>query len=121
MEAHHCNNRRSNLLLLLLIVSVVANLITASAASSPIAIASEEKLELTLYYEALCPFCENFIVNYLYKLFDNGLISIVDLKLSPYGNAKIRSNGTIVCQVCLPPFKLIFSSYLNFLRLIVTV
>ncbi|XP_023764285.1 gamma-interferon-responsive lysosomal thiol protein [Lactuca sativa] len=98
MEAHHCNNRRSNLLLLLLIVSVVANLITASAASSPIAIASEEKLELTLYYEALCPFCENFIVNYLYKLFDNGLISIVDLKLSPYGNAKIRSNGTIVCQ-----------------------
>ncbi|KAI3526303.1 hypothetical protein L1887_05551 [Cichorium endivia] len=98
MEANPCNNRRSNLLLLLLIASVAANLVTASAALSSVAVASEEKVKLALYYEALCPFCENFIVNSLSKLFDNGLISIVDLKLSPYGNAKIRSNGTIVCQ-----------------------
>ncbi|KAF5812962.1 putative gamma interferon inducible lysosomal thiol reductase GILT [Helianthus annuus] len=68
------------------------------SSASPITVTTGDKVELSLYYEALCPYCENFILNYLYKIFDNGLISIVDLKLSPYGNAKIRSNGTIVCQ-----------------------
>ncbi|KAM0002899.1 putative gamma interferon inducible lysosomal thiol reductase GILT, Thioredoxin-like superfamily [Helianthus debilis subsp. tardiflorus] len=95
MEAQRRNNRRSNILLLL-IVSLTATLVTSSA--SPITVTTGDKVELSLYYEALCPYCENFILNYLYKIFDNGLISIVDLKLSPYGNAKIRSNGTIVCQ-----------------------
>jgi len=94
MEAHRSNNRRSDALLLLLLVSLAfANLLPSSAVP-----ANNEKVELSLYYEALCPYCENFILNYLYKIFDNGLISIVDLKLSPYGNAKIGSNGTIVCQ-----------------------
>ncbi|KVI03737.1 Gamma interferon inducible lysosomal thiol reductase GILT [Cynara cardunculus var. scolymus] len=104
MEVHH--NRRSDLRPLVLIVFLTANLFTAStaASSSSVAVASEEKVKLTLYYEALCPYCENLIVNYLYKLFDNGLISIVDLKFSPYGNAKIRSNGTIVCQSDHFPF-----------------
>ncbi|KAL9996190.1 putative gamma interferon inducible lysosomal thiol reductase GILT [Helianthus debilis subsp. tardiflorus] len=69
------------------------------SSASPITVTTGDKVELSLYYEALCPYCENFILNYLYKIFDNGLISIVDLKLSPYGNAKIRSNGTIVCQI----------------------
>ncbi|KAJ0792262.1 putative gamma interferon inducible lysosomal thiol reductase GILT [Helianthus annuus] len=95
MEAHRRNNRRSNITLFL-IVSLAATLVTSSA--SPITVTTGDKVELSLYYEALCPYCENFILNYLYKVFDNGLISIVDLKLSPYGNAKIRSNGTIVCQ-----------------------
>ncbi|XP_076925184.1 gamma-interferon-responsive lysosomal thiol protein-like [Bidens hawaiensis] len=90
MEIHHRNNRRSNLILPLLLI------IAATVLPSPVA--AGEKVELSLYYEALCPYCENFILNYLYKIFDNGLISIVDLKLSPYGNAKLRSNGTIVCQ-----------------------
>ncbi|KAK9069079.1 hypothetical protein SSX86_013195 [Deinandra increscens subsp. villosa] len=81
-------------ILLLLIVSLT----TRICLSLPIAIASEEKLKLTLYYEALCPACEDFVVNYVDNIFDNGLISIVDLKLSPYGNAKINPNGTIVCQ-----------------------
>ncbi|XP_071687600.1 gamma-interferon-responsive lysosomal thiol protein-like [Rutidosis leptorrhynchoides] len=57
-----------------------------------------QKVKLTLYYEALCPASEEFVVNHLYKIFENGLISIIDLKFSPYGNAKISSNGTIVCQ-----------------------
>ncbi|KAI3682506.1 hypothetical protein L1987_82534 [Smallanthus sonchifolius] len=97
MEAHLRNNRRSEVVILLvLIVSLAATLSPSSA--SPIAVATGEKVELSLYYEALCPYCEFFILNYLYKIFDNGLISIVDLKLSPYGNAKIRSNGTVVCQ-----------------------
>nr|XP_043610170.1 gamma-interferon-responsive lysosomal thiol protein-like [Erigeron canadensis] len=83
---------RSNVVVSFLVILFLAGNL------SQVAVASEEKVELTLYYEALCPYCENFIVNYLYKIFENGLISIVDLKLSPYGNAKINSNGTIVCQ-----------------------
>ncbi|XP_071720649.1 gamma-interferon-responsive lysosomal thiol protein-like [Rutidosis leptorrhynchoides] len=94
--------RQSNILLLLIVaVAVAGDLLPSSDSSpveSPLAVAAGEKVELSLYYEALCPYCENFILNYLYKIFDNGLISIVDLKLSPYGNAKIDSNGTIVCQ-----------------------
>ncbi|WOK95838.1 hypothetical protein Cni_G04545 [Canna indica] len=58
---------------------------------------SASKVSLGLYYESLCPYSANFIVNYLAKIFDDGLISIVDLDLVPYGNARIR-NGTMVCQ-----------------------
>lgn len=57
-----------------------------------------DKVELVLYYETLCPYCSNFIVNHLGKIFDNGLISILDLKLVPYGNARIGVNDTIACQ-----------------------
>ncbi|CAN1266561.1 Gamma-interferon-responsive lysosomal thiol protein [Linum perenne] len=57
------------------------------------------KVSLALYYETLCPYCANFIVNYLVRVFeDDELFSIVDLYLSPWGNAKIRSNETFVCQ-----------------------
>ncbi|KAL5748153.1 hypothetical protein ACOSQ2_025450 [Xanthoceras sorbifolium] len=56
------------------------------------------KVSLELYYESLCPYCSNFIVNYLDKLFQDQLLTLVDLKLIPYGNAKIGSNNTITCQ-----------------------
>ncbi|OIT06852.1 PREDICTED: gamma-interferon-inducible lysosomal thiol reductase-like [Nicotiana attenuata] len=57
-----------------------------------------EKVSLTLYYESLCPYCSNFIVNYLPKVFKNGLIDVVDLKLVPWGNTKIQANNTFKCQ-----------------------
>ena len=63
--------------------------------------ASSSKVTLSLYYETLCPYCSNFLVNYLPKIFDDGLISIVDLELVPYGNAQVVSNGSISCQVFL--------------------
>ncbi|KAK8598309.1 hypothetical protein V6N13_094282 [Hibiscus sabdariffa] len=56
------------------------------------------KVSLTLYYESLCPFSANFIVNYLPKLFERDLISIVDLRLVPWGNAKLKGNDTFECQ-----------------------
>lgn len=59
---------------------------------------AEEKVSLDLYYESLCPYSANFIVNELATIFDNGLIDIVDLKLSPWGNAKIRGDNSINCQ-----------------------
>lgn len=60
---------------------------------------NDDKVVIALYYETLCPYCSNLIVNYLYKYFEDGLDSISILKLVPYGNAKIRPNNTIVCQV----------------------
>lgn len=65
--------------------------VVATAASAP-------KVPLALYYEALCPYCSNFIVNYLSKIFTDGLLDIVDLNLVPYGNARIGSNNSITCQ-----------------------
>ncbi|KAJ4895397.1 Thioredoxin superfamily protein [Raphanus sativus] len=64
---------------------------------------SPKKVSLGLYYESLCPYCSSFIVNHLTKLFEEDLISIVDLHLSPWGNTKLRSssdnnNVTAVCQ-----------------------
>lgn len=60
---------------------------------------SHNKVSLELYYESLCPYSANFIVNYLPKIFKHDLLSIVDLKLVPWGNAKLRGNSTFDCQV----------------------
>lgn len=60
---------------------------------------SDQKVALSLYYEALCPYCANFIVSSLSKVFDAGLISIVDLKLVPWGNGWILPDGSLSCQV----------------------
>lgn len=72
----------------LLLVSI------STAVSDPAA----KKVNLSLYYESLCPYSARFIVNQLDKIFSNGLISIVDLQLFPYGNAKVLSDGEIICQ-----------------------
>ncbi|KAG6527498.1 hypothetical protein ZIOFF_009601 [Zingiber officinale] len=81
------------LLLSFFVLSVSYRTTSAAVASSD----SASKVSVALYYETLCPYSANFIVNYLAKIFENGLISIVDLELVPYGNARIR-NGTISCQ-----------------------
>ncbi|KAJ7959874.1 Gamma-interferon-inducible lysosomal thiol reductase [Quillaja saponaria] len=64
-----------------------------------------DKISLEVYYESLCPDSTSFFVNYLGKLFeDEELISILDLKLIPYGNARIGPNNTITCQDKQFPF-----------------
>ncbi|VFQ76610.1 unnamed protein product [Cuscuta campestris] len=66
------------------------------ASTSPI---SSEKVSLDLYYESLCPYSADFIVNYLAQIFENGIIDIVDLTLYPWGNAKLHSNSSsFTCQ-----------------------
>ncbi|KAK9715986.1 hypothetical protein RND81_06G203900 [Saponaria officinalis] len=57
-----------------------------------------QKVKLTLYYEALCPFCSYFIAHDLPNLFTDGLISVVDLRLVPWGNAAFDSSGSFQCQ-----------------------
>ncbi|XP_074267823.1 gamma-interferon-responsive lysosomal thiol protein [Silene latifolia] len=59
---------------------------------------SEEKVAVDLYYESLCPYCANFIVNLLPPIFRNGLIDIIDLNFYPWGNAKVISGDSIACQ-----------------------
>ncbi|KAK2643424.1 hypothetical protein Ddye_025187 [Dipteronia dyeriana] len=79
-------------LLLLLLINNNPGLVLSSTQNG--------KVSLELYYESLCPYCSNFIVNYLDKLFleEDKLSSLVDLKLIPYGNAKTSSNNSITCQ-----------------------
>ncbi|KAJ0792234.1 putative gamma interferon inducible lysosomal thiol reductase GILT [Helianthus annuus] len=89
MEAHLEYRSKNVIVLLVLIVSLSETLVQPVAA---------QKVKLALYYEALCDASAIFLTFHLSKMFDNGLIDIVDLKLSPYGNAKLGSNGTIVCQ-----------------------
>ncbi|XP_004294783.1 PREDICTED: gamma-interferon-inducible lysosomal thiol reductase isoform X1 [Fragaria vesca subsp. vesca] len=71
---------------------------TCSASARSFMPLESGKVSLALYYESLCPYSANFVVNYLVKLFEDDLISIVDLKLVPWGNAKLRGNDTFVCQ-----------------------
>ncbi|XP_058110392.1 gamma-interferon-responsive lysosomal thiol protein isoform X2 [Magnolia sinica] len=73
-------------------------LFSLSFSCVPAAASPPKKVALALYYETLCPYSANFIVNYLAKIFSNGLIDIVDLNLVPYGNARLKSNHTITCQ-----------------------
>ncbi|XP_057862938.1 gamma-interferon-responsive lysosomal thiol protein isoform X2 [Cryptomeria japonica] len=82
------NSKRSMLITLLFFTSVTAWGLTGEA----------EKVSVEVYYESLCPDSASFIVNYLDKLFTDRLIDIVDLRLIPYGNARIGSNETINCQ-----------------------
>uniref|UniRef100_A0A1J3CMA4 Gamma-interferon-inducible lysosomal thiol reductase n=1 Tax=Noccaea caerulescens TaxID=107243 RepID=A0A1J3CMA4_NOCCA len=57
-----------------------------------------EKVKLNLYYESLCPFCQDFIVDGLVKIFDSDLQTITDLKLVPFGNAHVSDDLTVTCQ-----------------------
>ncbi|OMO97659.1 Gamma interferon inducible lysosomal thiol reductase GILT [Corchorus olitorius] len=59
----------------------------------------QKKVNLNLYYESLCPYCRNFIVTQLVKLFNTDLLNIVNLRLVPWGNAQVsKPNKTIICQ-----------------------
>ncbi|KAL1214868.1 Gamma-interferon-responsive lysosomal thiol protein [Cardamine amara subsp. amara] len=57
-----------------------------------------DKVQLNLYYESLCPGCQEFIVDYLVDFFDTDLDTITNVTLVPFGNAKLYDNLTITCQ-----------------------
>ncbi|KAF5193728.1 Gamma-interferon-inducible lysosomal thiol reductase [Thalictrum thalictroides] len=90
-----------------LLLCVLLPLFTSS--SSFTLATSYEKVKLDLYYETLCPSCSIFMTKYLVKIFENGLIDIIDLHLVPYGNAKLVKHGdntAIICQHDEPECKL---------------
>ncbi|CAL5353190.1 hypothetical protein CsSME_00041195 [Camellia sinensis var. sinensis] len=96
MGSHHYLLTLSLLSYLLFFTSLTptcsASLSLASPPDSP------SKVSLGLYYETLCPYSADFIINYLVQIFDTGLISILDLNLVPWGNARILANNTFDCQ-----------------------
>ncbi|KDP20259.1 hypothetical protein JCGZ_08854 [Jatropha curcas] len=81
--------------LLFLFVSCSRNKIAVEPAPQ---VLNSKKVALSLYYETLCPYCRNFIVVDLAKVVKTDLMSILDLKLIPWGNAIRQSNNTIICQ-----------------------
>lgn len=71
--------------------------------------AQDDRVGVSVYYESMCPYSADFIVNQLIKIFQTDLPSIVDLRLVPWGNARFTSNNTWICQVPLCFSFLIFS------------
>ncbi|KAL8504892.1 hypothetical protein ACS0TY_016184 [Phlomoides rotata] len=59
---------------------------------------NDNLVDVSLYYESLCPYCATFIVNNLVKIFQTDLISIVNLRLIPWGNTQVQPNNTWICQ-----------------------
>ena len=45
-------------------------------------------VNVTLYYESLCPGCKMFITEQLYPVYDQ-LKGIINITLVPYGNARV--------------------------------
>ncbi|KAM4095299.1 hypothetical protein ACJW30_08G019500 [Castanea mollissima] len=89
----------SHIVITLSLISYLFLFTSSSSSASRIILPSDsQKVSVGLYYESLCPYSANFIINYLDKLFETDLISIVDLKLVPWGNAKLRGNNTFDCQ-----------------------
>ncbi|KAK8453965.1 hypothetical protein SEVIR_5G372200v4 [Setaria viridis] len=56
------------------------------------------RVTVSVYYETLCPFCSAFVVNDLARIFNNGVSSIADLRLVPFGNGRVSADGSITCQ-----------------------
>ncbi|KAG6769610.1 hypothetical protein POTOM_025260 [Populus tomentosa] len=60
---------------------------------------NRQKVNLSVYYEALCPSCANFIVQSLVRVFNDDLINIINLRMVPWGNAHVnKTDSTIICQ-----------------------
>ena len=77
-----------------------------------------EKVNLSLYYESV-PGCQQFIVDKLSTLlYDQPLISIVNLHLMPCGNARTQAaTNNVTCQVSTSfNFKYSFSDLVFKLR-----
>jgi len=97
--------------LLLPLLLLLLLLVAPSSSSSNY----DKKVTMSIYYESLCPFCADFIVNDLVRLFQTGLISIVDLRMVPWGNAGIKPDGTFDCQVYVFIFYILHLIFLNLL------
>ncbi|KAK9920354.1 hypothetical protein M0R45_028909 [Rubus argutus] len=62
--------------------------------------AANQKVTLSLYYDSLSTNCSTFIVKNLAKIFDDDLITILNLRLVPWGDAYANksNNNTTFCQ-----------------------
>uniref|UniRef100_A0A915ALS1 Saposin A-type domain-containing protein n=1 Tax=Parascaris univalens TaxID=6257 RepID=A0A915ALS1_PARUN len=58
---------------------------------------SRRTIKLTLIYEALCPYCQRFIINHLGNLYHQ-FRGQIELELVPWGNSRLLRDGTIKCN-----------------------
>ncbi|KAK5971308.1 Gamma interferon inducible lysosomal thiol reductase, partial [Trichostrongylus colubriformis] len=56
-----------------------------------------QRINITVLIEALCPDCQRWIVEELYPHIFKKFMDFVNIELVPYGNAKMV-NGSIQCQ-----------------------
>lgn len=58
-----------------------------------------EPVKVTVLTEALCPYCEKFIVDQLFPTFEALGKTAMDLNVIPFGNARINEeHETVDCQ-----------------------
>ncbi|KAH8385645.1 GILT-like protein 2 [Drosophila serrata] len=61
--------------------------------------AQSNRLPVTLYYEALCPYCMDFVTTKLGpSMLRLNRLPFTDLKLVPFGNARHDDDGDVECQ-----------------------
>lgn len=60
--------------------------------------ANYPNVRLEVYFEALCPGCQQLTTGTLKDVLEmDDIVSILDFKITPYGNTKY-SNGVFTCQ-----------------------
>ncbi|KAH8278889.1 hypothetical protein KR018_010781 [Drosophila ironensis] len=60
---------------------------------------AKDRLAVTLYYEALCPYCMAFVTTQLApSMLRMNRLPFTDLNILPFGNAKHDDAGNVVCQ-----------------------
>ncbi|KAH8356365.1 hypothetical protein KR084_006455 [Drosophila pseudotakahashii] len=58
-----------------------------------------DRLPITLYYEALCPYCMEFVTTQLSpSMIRLARLPFTDLTLIPFGNARTDDDGNVACQ-----------------------
>lgn len=68
-----------------------------------------QKVNLSVYYDTLNPNCSSFIVKNLAQVFDQDLITILNLRFVPWGDAHFnKSTNATICQVSLVPLSSFF-------------
>ncbi|KAM1597874.1 hypothetical protein PS2_032739 [Malus domestica] len=65
-------------------------IIASSLCSFGVSRVEPQKVTLSVYYETLCPYCATFIEKNLARIFDKGLITILNLRLVPWGNMLLQ-------------------------------
>uniref|UniRef100_D3TM92 Gamma-interferon inducible lysosomal thiol reductase n=1 Tax=Glossina morsitans morsitans TaxID=37546 RepID=D3TM92_GLOMM len=83
---------------ILLCFAVATTILTLSVTAASSAAVIEEKLNVLVFYESLCPDSKRFLQNQLGPNYDE-LGDFIDIKLVPFGNAKSVDDGKeFVCQ-----------------------
>ena len=77
---------------LVLFVASIVCVSLATAAPRSVAMAAVKPVNVTLYYESLCPDCQEFIMGQLGPTWEKvKLTNLMTVDLLPYGNSRVNS------------------------------